>query len=345
MTDRIELNNGLTDSLGDPSFAFVGRSTPVYIQDSGSSSGNIQSIEVAAMSIPAAIQDIGTDVTNKGLAGFDTIFSPYTTASGHSELPHFEIPTNLSEPNSYTLDPFNPNNIFDTGVSQVVNNDRFARSGHNIQIANTWTDVGTGTNGDASFVKDLYNNGTFTYDDIRSIGLRSPMVLSGWGYDVNGKPVPADTGDPNAFASGAFRNPNIWKTGPVDIRWDDARKVWTGTGAGSTEIIKFTVTQPNSTLGGSANGCDHVLATVTDVGCSTTSNVVGDTGVLIFDDDLCFFNLPVSILVGMKGTAEKFINPFASVPGNVDCAAEARAEGACRWVVTGLCCNEEITQP
>lgn len=226
MTDRVELNNGLTDSLGNPSFAFVGRSTPIYIQDSGSSSGNIQSIEVAAMSIPAAIQDIGTDVNNKGMAGFDTIFSPYTTASGHNELPHFEIPTNLTDPNSYTLDPFNPNNIFDTGVSQAVNNDRFARSGHNIQIANTWQEAGVGTTGDASFVKDLYDNGTFTYDGVRSIGLKAPMVLSGWGFDTNGKPVPADTGNVNIFASGAFRDPNLWKTGPVDLRWDDERKVW-----------------------------------------------------------------------------------------------------------------------
>lgn len=242
MTDRVELNNGLTDSLGTASFAFVGRSTPVYIQDSGSSSGNIQSIEIAAMSIPAAIQDIGTDVDNKGLAGFDTIFSPYTTASGHSELPHFENPTNLTEPNSYTLDPFNPNNMFETGVSQTINNDRFARSGHNIQIANTWQAAGNGTTGDASFVKDLYENGTFTYDGVKSIGLRAPMVLSGWGYDTDQRPVPADTGNPNIFASGAFRNPNIWKTGPVDLRWDNDRKVWSAGTSTSIFLVKMTNT-------------------------------------------------------------------------------------------------------
>lgn len=242
MTDRSELNNGADNSLGTSSFAFVGRSTPIYIQDSGSSSGNIQALEVAAMSIPAAVQDIATDVDNKGLAGFDTIFSPYTTASGHSELPHFEIPTDLINPNSYTLDPFNPNNIFSTGDPQNLNNERFAKSGHNIQIANTWDSVGTGTTNDASFVKDLFNNGTFTYDNVKSVGLRAPMVLSGWGYDINGNPVPVDSGDSTAFASGAFRNPNIWKTGPVDLRWDDDRKVWSAGETTRIHLVKMTNT-------------------------------------------------------------------------------------------------------
>jgi hypothetical protein len=321
MTDRVELNNGLTDSLGTISFAFVGRSTPVYIQDSGSSSGNIQSIEIAAMSIPAAIQDIGTDVDNKGLAGFDTIFSPYTTASEHSELPHFEDPINLTEPNSYTLDPFNPNNMFETVVSQTINNDKFARSGHNIQIANTWQAAGPGTIGDASFVKDLYENGTFTYDGVKSIGLRAPMVLSGWGYDTDQKPVPADTGNPNIFASGAFRNPNIWKTGPVDLRWDNDRKVWSA-GTGGSDIVLFTITDSEEC----GTGC--VDATVTLRACGLNSPDAGET-IVVEDEAGCFFNVDPVLLLGLKGFAIKMEDPGSCNPYSTE---------DCHWVVFSMCC-------
>lgn len=152
-------NTGFSDSLGEhdysTKFALVGRSQPKYVEVSGISSGNFETIEIAAMSIPGAVADLGTDADNKALAGFDTIFSPYTNASGHSELPHFEIPTNLSEPNAFTLDPFNPNNIFSTGNSQAVNNQIYQNSGHNIQLANTWTtgDISGVTAGDVFLLK------------------------------------------------------------------------------------------------------------------------------------------------------------------------------------------------
>lgn len=353
-------DEGFTESLSEhdysTKFTFVGRSQTKYLEnpafgfngEEGGETGNIEVIEIAAMSTPGAIADLGSDVENKALAGFDAIFSPYTNASVHDELPHFEIPTVLTAPNSYTLDPFNPNNIFSTGNSQAENNAAFAISGHNIQMANTWTtgDITGATSGDVDFVKDLYDNSEFTYDNVRSIGLRAPIVLTGWGFDTAGNPAPADPEDPTVFASGAFRDPSSWKSGPLDVRWDDDRKVWTG--SSNTEIMKFTVTQPNDSMYfGGATACDHVLATVNDVGCTTTSVVIGETGVLVFDDDACFFNLPVSLLTGLKGTAEKFVNPFADIDpeDDQDCTALGRAQGACRWVVTGLCCNEEIIIP
>jgi hypothetical protein len=236
-----ERNDGYAKSLGESHFVLVGRSTPTYLENSTIASGNIQtiasgniqSIEVGAMTVPMAVEDLGTDLDNKGLASFDTIFSPYINATGHAQLPHFETPTNLSEPNSLTLDPFNPNNIFDTGVSQATNNARFYESGHNIQAANTWTATGYGSSGDLSFSKDLGTNTSFSFTGVRSVGFKGPMVLSGWGFDTNGKPVPADTGNAEIFASGAFRDPNLWKTGPIDLRWDNERKVW---GSSPTKI-------------------------------------------------------------------------------------------------------------
>jgi hypothetical protein len=59
----------------------------------------------------------------------------------------------------------------------------------------------------------------------RFFALRGPLVVTSWGYDVyNTDPVPGTTGH---FASNYLRKSQDWKTGPVDLRWDDYRNVWT----------------------------------------------------------------------------------------------------------------------
>ena len=66
----------------------------------------------------------------------------------------------------------------------------------------------------------------------RSVALRGPLVLAGWGYDIDNKPVPNNSSSyPNnpemKFKEGWLRKPHEWKCGPVDLRWDYNRKVWT----------------------------------------------------------------------------------------------------------------------
>lgn len=70
-------------------------------------------------------------------------------------------------------------------------------------------------------------------NSVQAIGFRGPMYLSGWGYDVCGLPVPA-SGDTRYFDGYTAKDRKIWKSGPVDLRWDDERKVWTG----GNEIIE-----------------------------------------------------------------------------------------------------------
>jgi hypothetical protein len=77
----------------------------------------------------------------------------------------------------------------------------------------------------------------------RTIALRGPLVVAGWGFDIHNKPVPNasdaklpdGTTDPDIeggnkkmrFLKDWLRKPHTWKVGPVDLRWDDDRKVWT----------------------------------------------------------------------------------------------------------------------
>lgn len=198
-------------------------------------------------------------------ASFDTIFSPYTTYFSHETFPKFEIPTNKTDPNSLTLNPFNPNNelslyyaptgselwthsLADTGAATAAELAKenspsgWLQYGHGLGFATVGSGVYDDGPKDYNFQKDFFRRKKVEVEHVRSVGLRAPMVLSGWGYDVNGKPVPADTGDPNAFASGAFRNPSNWKSGPLDVRWDDERKVWAAGSVTKHYLVKMTNT-------------------------------------------------------------------------------------------------------
>ena len=66
--------------------------------------------------------------------------------------------------------------------------------------------------------------------DVRTYGLRGPLLVSGWGYDMAGMPVPAldDKMDGEFYPTNPALNRGWWKSGPVDLMWDDERQVWAG---------------------------------------------------------------------------------------------------------------------
>ncbi len=66
----------------------------------------------------------------------------------------------------------------------------------------------------------------FPDTNYRSISLRGPLILTGWGFDLDGKPVPAKPGNKAAFDDDWLTKPHDWKTGPLDVRWDNERGVW-----------------------------------------------------------------------------------------------------------------------
>jgi hypothetical protein len=79
-------------------------------------------------------------------------------------------------------------------------------------------------------------------DEVRTFGLRGPLLLSGWGYDIMGHPVPGKA-DGNFEPVNPAENRASWKTGPVDLKWDDERQVWAG-GLQFVEGILETAIEP-----------------------------------------------------------------------------------------------------
>ena len=77
--------------------------------------------------------------------------------------------------------------------------------------------------------------------DSRVLALRGPLLMQGWGYDTDGKPVPNKidtTGDASRgifssrnledkFMDDWLRHSNCWPVAPVDLRLDRRRGVWT----------------------------------------------------------------------------------------------------------------------
>src|SRR5690606_24554166 len=65
-------------------------------------------------------------------------------------------------------------------------------------------------------------------DETRGIGIRMPSIVGGWGVGVDLLPTdPSPELENFSVNSDAHKlDRATWKYGPLDLRWDDRRKVW-----------------------------------------------------------------------------------------------------------------------
>ena len=307
---------------------------------------NINVFEIGITTIPEGV-DLLSDQNfdDISLCTFDAIFSAYTTASGHDNLPYWGVPSGAvsGDITCYSLNPYNPDNIYTSGfVDSGINPTAFYDSGHNIQLYNAITKVGEDTNEDLMPYKGLAESRNPLVKNVRSVGLKSPIVLSGWGYDTLGNPVPS--GDGGGFHQDAFNDPSLWKSGPVDLRWNDTRKVWSaagGGGGGST--IFFTIESVEycsscyvvasirswSSSYGSKSEIENI-----GVGVYFESDAdVGSEQILVYDRGGCFFNEPPEDLIGREGFATLMYHE-----GTGPCSEIGDPRNQPLWTVLSLCC-------
>ena len=304
----------------------------------GDSVQTIKVIEVGTSTTDKAISAIGKNLNNIGVVSLDSLFCPYVIGLNWEDdavLPHWEEPNDPGI-NSTNLNPFNPD-------KSMVDANKYFNEGPNLGFYNNAKSVGPDSVDDLWQYGNIRRRETIDLDKIRSVGFKAPIILTGWGYDTNDKPVPADIADPDAFASDAFRNPSLWKSGPLDVRWDDDRKVWTGGNGTGVPRIHFQILATDFTVGYGALGCDHVVAVVTHISCGGAGVAVGSE-VKIYDPEYCHFNLPINLLTGLTGTATWMDS--ASYQAGLDlvipCVNEIHNNG-CFWVIDTLCCSEEET--
>jgi hypothetical protein len=86
---------------------------------------------------------------------------------------------------------------------------------------------------------DLDDNKRYS-EDYRFLGMRGPIVLHSWGYDLEGKPIPNEADNDDETKNGIFtkdglkdrflkdwlKKPATWPAAPVDLRFDRERGLW-----------------------------------------------------------------------------------------------------------------------
>lgn len=240
-----------------------------------------------------ATQDNDSYISKGGFT-LDGLFRPFSTEVTATEMGHFETPA--AQATSPTVDNLNP-----------------LQAGHDIGM----------TMRDITRPNDLRNDGSAGG---RGIALRGPIILTGWGYDTNSKPVPnSNPSSPtSSFSTGYLTSSDTWKTGPVDLRWDNDRKVWV---TGTTLLIKKFIFQGASNSDFLGNDGITVqssgLAYQPSNGVSNTQYIIDGAGrnFLIRNDPvMCIFSDGNWYIVGENGLHRSAItNTLISFPEGGNC--------------------------
>lgn len=180
-----------------------------------------------------------------------------TKAYGSGEYTSWTV-----EPNGnpcYDLDinvlyqnPLTNSNAYDESINGLMHH-YGPGEGHSIDI------VGMGGSvSESGAMLSMRENEAGKYaSDYRFMGLRGPIVLHQWGYDLEGKPVPnrADTeenakkgifnagipggaGPQDFFLQDWLQKPATWPAAPIDLRFDRNRGVWVSPPAHKMVVVQ-----------------------------------------------------------------------------------------------------------
>lgn len=160
-----------------------------------------------------------TKYQSTALMSLDGLLRPYSVDTENVHMGHFEEPDEgASHPTVNDLNPFVSGEKTMTDISFANFGDTYPNNG-----ADSLSSKNDGWDGTKA----------------RGLALRGPIIITGWGYDIAGKPVPnQNPDDPNDHFEDGYRfKPENWKTGPLDTRWDDRRKVWVAGGGPELGVV------------------------------------------------------------------------------------------------------------
>lgn len=139
-------------------------------------------------------------------------------------------------------------------------------------------------------VSDTYKSDY--YDDYRLFALRGPLLLTSWGYDLDGFPVPnkadsyynttqgefVETGLQCKFMDGWLKKPETWVTAPVDLRFDRKRGVWV-----SPQAYRLVRAQLEADLCYNSSALARVLESPTEGLWDCEGNEITEPKIVIHD--------------------------------------------------------------
>jgi|694.fasta_scaffold01364_19 hypothetical protein len=216
-----------------------------------SESSNTPRLIIGASNMSAAMKNTGANYDEGFGCSMEQIFSPVVsfkqdnTESGLSPYPKRPVDTTIF--GDYNIDPTSIYPSFEISKKYVLSrsglyyNRHVSPPSYNLDpyFFFSSNDFSCVLKDDRARTTDINLNKDPAKYYVKTMGLRGPLMLSGWGFDSAGLPVPWSGGkqiagqvstaqDPWRFASGVATDRTLWKTGPVDLRWHKERKVWVG---------------------------------------------------------------------------------------------------------------------
>ncbi|MFN9301685.1 MAG: hypothetical protein ACK6DA_02830 [Candidatus Kapaibacterium sp.] len=274
-------------------------------------------------------EEMASDWDEKAAMSLDGIFRP-VSLHGSGGLPRFAQPIECENCSQHAPRGAQPPITYDSGslssydilitadyLNPLTNPADFTygyQSGHDFDIIARDGDADTGINSHISSIVTELNSGDPYSEDYRFFAFKGPMVIQGWGYDTDGKPVPNASDTEEDAESGIFTTQNLkdqfldnwlkksktWPVGPVDLVWDRSRRVWTARPA--YKMISATLKE-DLAVGGSANAYQDKGSALWDSDGNTiyldsTNNIVvnnktneayegGDHVICYWDTDAC----------------------------------------------------------
>ncbi len=203
-----------------PYDVFIGYNVADARPDVVPGSGDIIRVGVSTATLEEAVvlanADSDSEYKNTAVMSWSGLirpFSTFTSPSGQPLMSQYTFPTVFGDvPTKLTLDPWKQFNDVE---------------------AYAWGDTYTGLH-----AQRRRADGT----NARVFALRGPLVVSGWGYDVACKQTPSGTN--GVWDNDLTVRSDKWKTGPVDLLWDEPRGVWTCHGS-----LKGTTADSIASLG------------------------------------------------------------------------------------------------
>lgn len=183
-------------------------------------------IDSAMSKADDAAASIFRDFGNSAGCSMEQIFTPLSIyKDGNSPTPGFRPNVNLGNdrglfsqqsvgPTIRELNPYFPVNIIkdDSDGSAF-----FKNCDYNAVVMEPATDL------------NRKKTNLSVVEAVRTKGLRTPVILSGWGFDLCDTPVPYVTqGEKRFFDISLVNDRRYWKTGPLHVMWDEERQVWSG---------------------------------------------------------------------------------------------------------------------
>jgi len=221
-------------------------------------------------SVPGGTSDETKDL--KTLKNRKCKFCTLSTDKGqnNNSKPSLKIPpyilTNTDDDSSYNIDP----SVIGMKINKfslnpiVMRTGEFAISGakqtgdecgHSIDVVGFGEEPPAGGDSLRPSTSTNINNNFDENVNQRFFGLRGPIMVHGWGYDLDGYPVPNSSGQmkkipgqegdfsitqklkedgtitkphrTKEFYKGWAQQPGTWPVGPIDLRWDQDAGVWT----------------------------------------------------------------------------------------------------------------------